>query len=323
MLTLERVTVRYRAGRSAVTAVDSVDASIPRGGTLGLVGESGCGKSSIARATVGLVPIDSGQIFLDGVDHTDARMRSTSAFRRRVQMVFQDPYSSLNPRLSIQETLTEVVPFARRQARVDEAARLLDLVGMPSAFLKRYPHQFSGGQRQRIAVARALAAGPELLILDEVTSALDVSVQATILNLLRQLQKELNLSYLFISHDLATVRFMSDSVSVMHLGEIVESGPIDRVFAQPRHPYTRALIDSIPQIGSPRQPPALAGEVPDPRHPPSGCRFHTRCSEGPLVDGTRTICIEVRPNLISEDDSSRVACHFAHDPGACVLSTAP
>ena len=312
-LELQGLTVRYGSGRTLLTAVDGVDLSVPPRSTLGLVGESGCGKSTIARALVALVPIAGGRVLIDGVDHTSAGARNRPAFRRRVQMIFQDPYSSLNPRMSVGESITEVLaqrPEVPRARRLDEAGRLLDLVSLPRNTLERFPHQFSGGQRQRIAIARALAMNPELIINDEVTSALDVSVQANILNLLRELQRELGLSYLFISHDLSTVRYMSDAVAVMYLGRVVENNTTEELFRAPRHPYTAALIASIPKLGERRKPAPVAGDLPDPRHPPQGCRFHTRCPVGPLVRPERTVCMAADPQVLAAASPERVACHF-------------
>ncbi|HEV7649775.1 MAG TPA: ABC transporter ATP-binding protein [Actinophytocola sp.] len=313
-LQLTDVTVRYGSGAGALTAVDGVSLTVPSGGTVGLVGESGCGKSTIARAVVALVPVASGTITLDGVDHTDVRKRRTREFRRRVQMVFQDPYASLNPRITIGGMLVEILAHIRKLRRAEcrkEALRLLDLVGLPASALDRYPHQFSGGQRQRAAIARALAVEPELVIYDEVTSALDVSVQGAILNLLRQLQSELRLSYVFISHDLATVRYMSDTVSVMYLGRVVENVATDELFDHPEHPYTRALMASLPRLGGRRRPVPLKGDLPDPRKPPSGCRFHTRCPVGPKFNPERTVCIERDPQKSAAGKSHNAACHFA------------
>jgi peptide/nickel transport system ATP-binding protein len=310
--------VRYGSGRHVLTAVDGVDLAVPVAGTLGLVGESGCGKSTIARALVALVPIAEGTIKLDGQDCSAERKRQTPAFRHRVQMVFQDPYSSLNPRMPVGVALSEAMgmrgsEFRRRSRKRQEVQRLLDLVGLRTDALQRYPHQFSGGQRQRIAIARALAAGPEVIICDEVTSALDVSVQATILNLLKDLQRELHLSYLFISHDLSVVRLMSDHVAVMYLGRIVESAPSRQLFERPCHPYTQALIGSVPVLERERTKAPLAGDLPDPRHPPEGCRFHTRCTVGPLYKPERTICFEQDPQQAAAEREHRAACHFAHE----------
>ena len=315
-LEVQSLRVQYGTGRDSLVAVDGVDLSVGPGTTVGLVGESGCGKSTIARAIVGLIPISSGRVLLDGQDFTAAKIRNRPEFRRRVQMIFQDPYSSLNPRMTIGETLLDVarrLPGVSRSGRRSEILRVLDLVGMPANTVDRYPHQFSGGQRQRIAIARALAVRPELVICDEVTSSLDMSVQAAILNLLAELQRELHLSYLFISHDLSTVRFMSDSVSVMYLGRIVESAPLLELFDDSRHPYTRALMNSFPRFGEARKPAPLVGDLPDPRRPPSACRFRTRCPVGPLYNHERTICTEVDPQTRATERPHNSACHFAED----------
>jgi peptide/nickel transport system ATP-binding protein len=313
-LELRDLVVRYKSGRSALTAVDRVSFGIPAGSTLGLVGESGCGKSSIARAIVGLVPVHSGRIFLDGVDFSSTSARDSWAYRRKVQLVFQDPYSSLNPRMTVRETLTEVMPRSLGRAdRRKEALRVLDLVGLADNALERYPHQFSGGQRQRIAIARALAIRPDVIINDEVTSSLDVSVQATILNLLKDLQREFGLTYIFISHDLSSVRYVSDSVAVMYLGRIIENKETNELFRAPGHPYTQVLIQCIPKFGEPRRSAPIAGDVPDPRDPPRGCMFHTRCPIGPIARPERRICIELDPQTIVEQRGG-VACHFSGDP---------
>jgi peptide/nickel transport system ATP-binding protein len=313
-LEIKNLTVGYGRGRNALTAVDGIDLSVPTGATLGLVGESGCGKSTVARAIVGLVPIVGGQLLLDGVDYTDAKMRRSLEFRRRVQMIFQDPFSSLNPRMTIEAMLREALSCGgktKKDSVRNELVRLLDIVGIASGALRSYPHQLSGGQRQRIAIARALAVGPEIIVHDEVTSALDVSVQGSILNLLRELQREFGLSYLFISHDLSTVRYMSDAVSVMYLGQVVETAKTDALFASPRHPYTSALIESVPQLGQPRRPAPLAGGLPDPRHPPRGCRLNPRCPIGPVTQPERTICIEQDPRSVASLMEHSAACHFA------------
>jgi peptide/nickel transport system ATP-binding protein len=232
-LRFENVSVRYGSRRQAATAVDGVDLVVPAGGVVGLVGESGCGKSTLARAAVGLVPVSGGRILLDG---NPVPTRG----RRPLQMVFQDPYSSLDPRMTIGDTIAEAV--AERTGRRAEVARLLELVDLPADRASRYPAELSGGQRQRVAIARALAARPEVLIADEITSALDVSIQGTVLNLVRELHQRLNLTILFISHDLALVRYVSDAVAVMYRGRIVEHGPVDDVLDAPQDPYTRELI---------------------------------------------------------------------------------
>jgi oligopeptide/dipeptide ABC transporter ATP-binding protein len=323
LLGVRDLAVVYGTGYGKLTAVDRVSFEVPKGGTLGLVGESGSGKSTIARAVVGLTPVAGGQILLDGKDFTPERSRSSSEFRRSVQMVFQDPYASLNPRMTIGETIGESVsiqPNTKRSARKNEVARALELVGISSTVVTRYPHQFSGGQRQRIAIARALAVRPELVIMDEVTSALDVSVQATILNLLKELQRDLGLSYIFISHDLSVVGVMSDVVAVLYLGQIVESADTAAVFSSPHHPYTRGLIDSVPQFTTERRPAPVRGQVPDPHFPPSGCRFHPRCPVGPTSRPERTICVEESPQEIKDGKPHLAACHFA---GEEVLAATP
>jgi len=316
VLEVSGLSVRYGSGARALTAVVDVDLAIPKGGTLGLVGESGCGKSTVARALVGLAPVVAGRVLLDGSDCSSQAARSAPRYRRRVQMVFQDPFSSLNPRMSVGELLDEALltrggEVRSRSVRAAERRRLVELVGLPANSAERYPHQLSGGQRQRVAIARALAVGPEVVILDEVTSALDVSVQATVLNLLHDLQRDLGLSYLFISHDLSVVRLMSDRVAVMYLGRVVEQAPVERFFAEPAHPYSAALMSSIPSLRGERRLAPLAGDLPDPRHPPTGCRFHTRCPVGPRSRPERTVCVERVPSLQPEGFPHQAACHFA------------
>ena len=313
--------MRYGSGSKALVAVDGVDLEVPSGGTLGLVGESGCGKSSVARAIVGLLPVAQGSIHFDGVDCTTTRSRNTRSYRRRVQMVFQDPFSSLNPRMSVAEAIGEALrmrgaDFRSRAARQAESIHILNLVGLSPKAMNRYPHEFSGGQRQRVAIARALAVGPQLIIADEPTSALDVSVQATILNLLKDLQRELKHSYLFISHDLSVIRFMSNTVAVMYLGRIVEVATTEELFSRPCHPYTRALISAIPSLTTPRPRASVVGDLPDPRNPPSGCRFHTRCPVGPYAGWNRSICIDQDPQILARARPHSVACHFAEDDEA-------
>ena len=312
-LELRGLVVRYGARGDSFAAVDGIDLALPERSTVGIVGESGCGKSTIARALVALVPLAAGEVFLDGVDRSKQRSRSSRDFRRRVQMVFQDPYASLNPRATVREMLYEILADVAELNSGDRHSRardVLDMVGLPTTSLERYPHQFSGGQRQRIAIARALAVGPEVIVHDEVTSSLDVSVQATILNLLRDLQRDLGLSYVFISHDLATVRYMSDSIAVMYLGRFVETAARDELLSNPQHPYTRALIDSIPTFGARRKAAPLSGDLPDPRRPPPGCRFSSRCPVGPRFEPSRTICREQDPQVDAANRPHRAACHF-------------
>ena len=299
-LELANVVVRFGSGHDALVAVDGVSLGVAEGQTLGIVGVSGCGKSTLARAIVGLAPIHSGKVLLEGDDYTSRRRRQSAKFRRTVQMVFQDPYSSLNPRMNIEEALTEVMPRGTsRGFRRTEARRIGGLVGLAANALSRYPHEFSGGQRQRIAIARALATKASVVITDEVTSSLDVSVQATILNLLKDLQKELRLSYIFISHDLSAIRYMCDTVAVMFLGRIVERAEVQPLLSSPQHPYTSVLIRSIPTFGGLRRMALVSGEIPDPRHPPEGCRFHTLCPIGPTVLPERSVCVEKDPQAIA------------------------
>jgi oligopeptide/dipeptide ABC transporter ATP-binding protein len=319
MLDVRDLRVVYGSGRHAFAAVDGVSLSLPPSGTLGLVGESGSGKSTIARALVGLAPVAAGAISLEGGDVTAPQARAARAYRQRVQMVFQDPFGSLNPRMTIGEMLGEAVAVrfegAGRATRRSEAAKAIELVGLSASALDRYPHQFSGGQRQRIALARALAVQPRVVILDEVTSALDVSVQASMLNLLKRLQAELRLSYLFISHDLAVVGAMSDRVAVMYLGQLVEEAASDRLFASPQHPYTRALIDSVPAFHAERRPARAREHVADPHNPPPGCRFHPRCEIGPHVHTDREVCVLSDPQLAKRERVHDAACHFAAGRG--------
>lgn len=269
--------------RPVVRALAGVSIALERGRTLAVVGESGCGKSTLARALVRLIDLDSGQIVFDGQDVRTLKGEALRRYNRRVQMVFQDPYSSLNPRMTVGETLSEALRVHRMVPRGTVAARvaeLLDLVRLPAHAAGRLPHEFSGGQRQRIAIARALSVEPELLIADEIVSALDVSVQAQVLNLLLEMQERLHLSMLFVSHDLRVVRHLAHSVAVMYLGRVVEQGPADAVFDAPQHPYTQALLRAAPTLepGSARHAQAaLTGELPSPmRHVP-GCPFHPRC----------------------------------------------
>ena len=269
--------------RPVVRALAGVSIRLERGRTLAVVGESGCGKSTLARALVRLIEVDAGQIDFEGEDVRALRGEALRRYNRRVQMVFQDPYSSLNPRMTVGETLAEalrvhrMVPGERVAGRV---AELLELVRLPAAAAGRLPHEFSGGQRQRIALARALSVEPELLIADEIVSALDVSVQAQVLNLLLEMQERLHLSMLFVSHDLRVVRHVAHDVAVMYLGRVVEFGPADAVFGAPRHPYTQALLRAAPTLepgGVRDRTEALSGELPSPMRVPPGCPFHPRC----------------------------------------------
>ncbi len=299
-----------------VRAVDGVSFELKRGETLGVVGESGCGKSTLGRLLMRLEEPTAGSLDFDGIDMYAQRGGDMRRLRRDIQIVFQDPYTSLNPRKTVGDIVGEpyeihpdVVPKEGRRKRVQE---LLDLVGLNPEHINRYPHQFSGGQRQRIGIARGIALNPKVLICDEPVSALDVSVQAQVVNLLEELQNELGLSYVFIAHDLAVVRHISDRVAVMYLGKIVELGDEDQIYSHPTHPYTQALLSAVP-VPDPttrgkRDQIMLTGDVPSPANPPSGCRFHTRCWKA------QEICSVTEPELTDRPDgvsSHRSACHFA------------
>ncbi|MBB4952179.1 peptide/nickel transport system ATP-binding protein [Agrobacterium vitis] len=301
-------TIRPGSGR-ILHAVDNISLEVFPGETLGLVGESGSGKSTLGRCLTRLYEITSGTLEFDGDTITKAEGAALLRVRRKMQMIFQDPSASLNPRRKIRDVLSEVLKVHKIRDGVaieNRLAELMDLVGLRREYLDRYPHEFSGGQRQRIGIARALAIEPKIIVADEPVSALDVSVQAQIVNLFSDLRERLNLTYVFIAHDLAVVRQVSTRVAVMYLGSIVEIGATDALYANPSHPYTQALLSAIPQPHrrAKQQRILLKGEIPSPLNPPSGCKFSTRC---PIA---RDVCKEIRPQLTSLSHERSVACHF-------------
>ena len=308
--------LRLRRNAGSIRAVDGVDFAIHKGETLGLVGESGCGKTTVARTLMRLEEPSAGEALFHGEDMFRADTADLKVIRRRIQMIFQDPYASLNPRMRVEQIIAEpwvvhadVLPRSQWATRV---AELLDSVGLLPDHAQRYPHEFSGGQRQRIGIARALALNPEILVCDEPVSALDVSVQAQVVNLLEKIQASFHIACLFIAHDLAVVRHMSHRVAVMYLGHIVEIGTVENVYKTPRHPYTKALLSAQPRIDFAKEAGTerilLRGEVPSPANPPSGCRFRTRCWKA------QALCAEQSPTLLADGPDHQVACHFPIAP---------
>ncbi|WP_067139837.1 ABC transporter ATP-binding protein [Microtetraspora malaysiensis] len=307
--------ILYKRQVGAIKAVDGVSFELRRGETLGVVGESGCGKSTLAKLLMALERPTSGKVLVNGKDITTAKGAELKHMRRNIQMVMQDPYTSLNPRMTVGDIIgepfeihSEVVPKGDRRKRVQE---LLEVVGLNPDHINRYPHQFSGGQRQRIGIARGLALQPEIIICDEPVSALDVSIQAQVMNLLDGLQKEFNLAYIFIAHDLSVVRHISDRVAVMYLGKMVEVGTDNQIYDRPSHPYTQALLSAVP-VPDPegreqRERIILQGDPPSPANPPSGCRFRTRCWKA------QDICAEQEPllEIRAQSGDHPTACHFA------------
>ncbi|CAG2127657.1 ABC transporter ATP-binding protein [Cupriavidus plantarum] len=324
LVSLRNVSRHYRTDGGTVRALDGVSLDVRRGETLGLVGESGCGKSTIARVVMRLTPADEGEVLLDGEDIAQRAGRQLAPLRERIQMVFQDPAASLNPRVTIGRALEEPLIVHRRGNASERRAQvheMLERVGLRTDMATRLPHELSGGQRQRVAIARALMLSPDIIVCDEAVSALDVSIRAQVLNLLLDLRASLGIAYLFISHDLSVVRHMSDRIAVMYLGQIVEYGPRDAVWDNPRHPYTRALMAAAPVVraGTHAQPrietrPVIEGELPSPLAPPSGCRFHPRCplaeqrcrDEAPAL---REIVFHKTPH--TDTPAHGVACHLA------------
>ena len=311
---------RIRPGR--LSAVAGVDLDVRRGEILGIVGESGCGKSTMGRALLQLLPASSGSVEFDGIELTSLRRRALRGLRRRMQMIFQDPFASLNPRMTIGRLIEEPLRVHTALSADDRRAKaleIMDLVGLNPDWHDRYPHQLSGGQRQRVGIARALISNPSFIVADEPVSALDVSVQAQIVNLLEEVQEELGLTMVFIGHDLAVVRHLCDRIAVMYLGKIIEIGDCEEIYERPRHPYTTALLSAVPVpdplVEHERERIILSGDVPSPLSPPSGCRFRTRCWKA------QEICARQEPPLAG--DAHQVACHFPENTLGEVRETVP
>ena len=292
-----------------VKAVDGVSFSINKGKTLGVVGESGCGKTTLGRTILRLNSITAGEVLYDGIDIKSISKREMTNLRPKIQIIFQDPYSSLSPRMTIGEIIGEAVrqhKLVSKEEYRDYVLGVMKSCGLPSYYFSRYPHEFSGGQRQRICIARALALKPDLIVCDEPVSALDVSIQSQIINLLVDLQNKLGLTYIFISHDLSVVKYISDEILVMYLGTVVEHGTTDQIFNNTMHPYTKALLSAvpIPDPDAKKQRIILSGDIPSPANPPKGCKFHTRCSQ------CMEICKTVDPVLKEYEKGHKVACHL-------------
>ncbi|WKG02996.1 ABC transporter ATP-binding protein [Mycolicibacterium sp. HK-90] len=321
LLTVRDLRKSFRVGKSRLAALDGINLDLARGETLGLVGESGCGKSTLARTLMMLERPDSGTVTFDGIDPFSLRGADLLKFRRRVQMVFQDPFASLNSRMTAGDIIAEPWRthkslYANRKDREMRVRGLLDMVGLGAKAVDKYPQEFSGGQRQRIGIARALALNPDVIICDEPVSALDLSVQAQVLNLLNDLQSELGIAYIFISHDLSVVRHVADRVTVMYLGHMIESGRTEDVYSSPRHPYTAALMSAAPKLDAAQRGNRilLKGEVPSPLNPPSGCRFRTRCWKA------TEICATQVPGAAADPDAAdhMSECHHPLEPAVPV-----
>jgi len=313
ILEVKDLTKHFKVGRKQIVhAVDGVSFNLERGKTLGLVGESGCGKSTCGRTVIRMYEPTAGQIVLDGTDITDMKQNELKPYRKKMQMIFQDPYASLNARMTVRDIIAEPLLAHDIVKTKDEANEIvypmLEKVGLTKEHANRYAHEFSGGQRQRVGIARALVLQPELIICDEPISALDVSIQAQVINLLKDFQDEKGLSYLFIAHDLSMVRYVSDDVGVMYLGQLVEVSEADEIYKNPLHPYTKGLLGSIP-VANPRlarlkEKSGIEGDIPSPINPPTGCRFHTRCPYA------RPECAQAKPELKDVGGGHMVACHL-------------
>ncbi|MCI9624672.1 MAG: ATP-binding cassette domain-containing protein [Lachnospiraceae bacterium] len=313
ILEVKDLTKHFKAGkRQLVHAVDGISFTLERGKTLGLVGESGCGKSSCARTIIRMYDPTAGQIILDGTDITNMKQKELKPYRKKMQMIFQDPYASLNARMTVRDIIAEPL-LAHNLVKSKEEANalvypMLERVGLTKEHANRYAHEFSGGQRQRVGIARALILEPQLVICDEPISALDVSIQAQVINLLKDFQEEKGLSYLFIAHDLSMVRYVSDDVGVMYLGQLVEMSEADEIYKNPLHPYTKGLLGSVPianpKLARQKEKSSIEGDIPSPINPPSGCRFHTRCPYAAPE------CSQVKPELVDVGGGHKVACHL-------------
>jgi len=318
LLEIKELKKYFKVGRETLKAVDGISLEIRKGETFGLVGESGCGKSTAGRVLVRLYEPSGGEIFYDGDDITKAKGSAAKVLNRKLQMIFQDPQASLNPRMIVGDIIAEGLDIhglaANKKERQERVQELLKTVGLSEEHAGRYPHEFSGGQRQRIGIARALAVDPEFIVADEPVSALDVSIQAQVINLLKKLQREKGLTYLFISHDLSVVKYISDRVGVMYLGAMVEMTDSDKLYEDPLHPYTQALLSAVPvpdpDVEGRRERIVLEGDVPSPIDPPSGCRFRTRCPHA------MDVCAEIVPEMREIKPGHLTACHLYYDARA-------